>query len=166
MSIRSAKYIQNRNARADFLSSMRGIDMHENKLLFKHVPTMTSMLVLAAASLCTPSQAAAGPVEYETEPLYSGFGGSENDDFGFSLAIDGSFIAIGARFDDIDGEDSGAVYVYNRLGRNFLYAPFASDVGPGDLLGYSIAIDNNLLYATAPLDEVDGVPTAGSVYVF
>lgn len=140
--------------------------MHEAKFLVRKFPTMTTMLAVAAASLCTQSQAAAGPVEYETEPLYSGFGGSENDDFGFSLAIDGSFIAIGARFDDIDGEDSGAVYVYNRLGRNFLYAPFASDVGPGDLLGFSIAIDNNFLYATAPEDEVDGVPGAGSVYVF
>ncbi len=120
---------------------------------------------LSAIGLSTTSGFALGPVEYELEPLYSGFPGPD-DDFGYSLAIDGGYIAIGARFDDIDGQDSGAVYVYNRTGRNFLYAPFAADVGPGDLLGYSVAIDNGFLYATAPNDDVDGVIDAGSVFVF
>lgn len=136
--------------------------MRDGRLFIGGVRTMMTMV---AMSICATSGTAAGPVEYETEPLYSGFPGS-NDDFGYSLAVNGSFIAIGARFDDIDGADSGAVYVYNRLGRNFLYAPFASDVGPDDLLGFSVAIDNWLLYATAPSDDVDGVVDAGSVYVF
>lgn len=142
--------------------STKGIDMRTGRLVSGYIPTI---MAIAAISIYTPSAATAGPVEYETEPLYSGFPGAD-DDFGFSLAINGSFIAIGARFDDIDGPDSGAVYVYNRLTRNFLYAPFASDVGPGDLLGGSIAIDNNLLFATAPNDDVGAVSNAGSVYVF
>ncbi len=138
--------------------------MRQAKLSLSHFPAITSLAALAAIPFCSP-QATAGPVEYETEPLYSGFPG-DDDDFGYSLAIDGSYIAIGALYDDIDGTDSGAVYVYNRLTRNFLYAPFAADVGPGDLLGYSIAIDNNFLYATALRDDVGAVSNAGSVYVF
>tara|TARA_R110002073_G_scaffold275332_1_gene438883 strand:+ start:55036 stop:56409 length:1374 start_codon:yes stop_codon:yes gene_type:complete len=125
-----------------------------------------TIMAIAAISIYTPSTATAGPIEYETEPLYIGFTGGEDDNFGYSLAIGGSYIAVGALYDDIDGTDSGAVYVYNRLTRNFLYAPFASEVGPGDNLGYSIAIDNNFLYASALSDTVGSVSNAGSVYVF
>lgn len=120
---------------------------------------------LTALGLSTSSGLGSGPVEYGLEPLYSGFPGLD-DDFGSAMAIDGNFIAIGARLDDIDGLDSGAVYVYNRLGRNFLYAPFSFDVGPGDTLGEYVAIDDGKLYASARFDEVDGQIWAGSVYVF
>jgi len=120
---------------------------------------------LGALSLSVSTGIASGPVEYELEALYSGFPGPD-DDFGAALAIDDFYVAIGARRDDIDGLDSGAVYVYNRTGRNFLYAPFASDVGPGDLFGEYVAIDDRKLYATARFDEVDGTPFAGSVFVF
>ncbi|MFG0246314.1 MAG: hypothetical protein ACF8MF_09740 [Phycisphaerales bacterium JB052] len=126
---------------------------------------VTLSAALTSIGLTTTPGRAFGPIEYEPEPLYSGFPGGD-DDFGYSLAIEWPYLAVGALMDDIDGEDSGAVYVYNLVSRNFLYAPFASDVGPGDRLGYSVAIDNGLLYATSRRDEVGGVETAGSVYLF
>ena len=131
----------------------------------RSVGCVGSMVAMMAISAGISSTMAAGPVEYEIEALYSGFPGPD-DDFGYSLAIEWPYLAVGALMDDIDGENSGAVYVYNLVSRNFLYAPFASDVGPGDQLGYSVAIDNGFLYATSRNDDVNGVESAGSVYLF
>jgi hypothetical protein len=122
-------------------------------------------ITLSTVGLTTTLGAALGPVEYELEPLFSAIP-DPDDDFGYSLAIEWPYIAVGALYDDIDGEDSGAVYVYNLVSRNFLYAPFASLVDPGDLLGHSVAIDDGMLYASALRDDVGSAESSGSVYVF
>ena len=89
------------------------------------------------------------------------------DFFGFSVAISGDQIAVGARRNDDVGEDSGAVYLYERRGGKWL--EFGRMVAPdgktNDGLGYGVAVDQSILVGTAYPETVAG-GVSGSLYVF
>jgi hypothetical protein len=71
---------------------------------------------------------------------------SENSAFGYSVDInaDGSIIIIGAPYDDYNGHDAGAVYMYQNnngiweLKGNILYGE-----NPDDNLGYSVGLSSD-----------------------
>jgi len=91
--------------------------------------------------------------------------GAAWDEFGLSVAINGTLAVIGADQDDDNGTDSGSAYVFDVTTGQQLFKMIASDGAGGDSFGRSVAIDGN----TAVIGSVGGdgnVADSGSAYVF
>ena len=104
------------------------------------------------------------------------------DSFGYSVAISGDVIVVGAYREasnatGIDGDennnsmsDAGAAYVFERTGTSWSQQAYlkASNTDAGDLFGYSVAISGDTIAIGAYKD--DGVDNAifdsGAVYIF
>jgi hypothetical protein len=87
-----------------------------------------------------------------------------DDRFGTSVTLARDIALVGAPLDDEQGTDAGAVYVFTRANQQWTQEAklMASDAGPGDRFGRSIAFNRDLAVVGAPLKN-DG---AGGVYVF
>ena len=95
--------------------------------------------------------------------------GEVNDYFGISVAIEGSILVVGARYDDDNGTNSGSVYVYDRTKATsdavFERKIISSDGASFDNFGYSVSINDMNLFVGATGDD-DNVVGSGSVYLF
>jgi len=114
-----------------------------------------------------------------------------NDVFGFSIALDGDTLVVGARFEaseatGIGGEEtndaasrSGAVYVFTRTGASWTQQAYlkASNTGADDEFGSSVALDGDTLAVGAALEDSNatgvggdetnnGAADSGAVYLF
>lgn len=91
-----------------------------------------------------------------------------NDNFGFSLAVSGTRIAVGNHLDDLGGSDSGRVYLFD-LASGTPAVPVLSIDNPGpqsnDQFGHSVALSGTRL-ATAAHGDNSGVSDAGTAYLF
>ena len=112
------------------------------------------------------------------------------DQFGFSAAVSGDMIVVGALSEDsssvgFDGDQSdnsasgsGAAYVFVRSGSSWSQLAYlkASNTGPGDQYGRSVAASGSRIVVGALLEESDATgvdgdqasdafPGAGAVYV-
>jgi len=85
-----------------------------------------------------------------------------DDHFGWSVAIDGDTVVIGAYSKD---DDTGAVYVLRASDGAELAKLTASDAAAGDKFGVSVAIAGGTVVVGANADDDAGSWT-GSVYVF
>jgi cysteine-rich repeat protein len=94
--------------------------------------------------------------------------GAADDHFGYSVAIDGETIAVGARYNDDGSSNSGSVYVYTRSGNVWLEQQKlnASDAANSDHFGWSVAISGETLVVSAPFDDTNCGSNDGSVYIF
>lgn len=93
--------------------------------------------------------------------------GAKGDAFGQSLALSGNTVIIGSPRDDVNGEDTGSVYVFTRDGAVWHQQAklTANDGEGGDLFGISVAISGDTIVVGADLhDEI--APDAGAVYVY
>lgn len=92
----------------------------------------------------------------------------ENDWFGISVDIDGGTIVVGAYQDGSSGIGSfdgvGAAYVFEFDGKdwNQVAKLTASDSANGNLFGFDVAIDNDVIIASAH----GSFSASGAVYVF
>ena len=93
--------------------------------------------------------------------------GAADDEFGYSVAIDGEYALVGAYGDDDNGNYSGSAYVFKRDGSSWTQQAklVASDGAAGDYFGYSVAIDGEYSLVGAYGDDDNG-STSGSAYVF
>ncbi len=114
-----------------------------------------------------------------------------NDAFGWSVALSGDTLAVGARGEsssatgvngnqvDNSAADAGAVYVFTRTGTSWAQQAYikASNTDAGDDFGYSLALDDDTLAVSANTESsnatgVNGYQLdnsesgAGAVYVF
>lgn len=105
---------------------------------------------------CAVHTAIAQPIneEYKITPV----NGTPMDGFGFSMAIEDGIMAIGAPFNQQQGSNPGAVYLYDVKTGSQLRKITGITIGSG--FGYSIDIHNGLLAVGAPFDD------AGAAYVF
>ena len=90
------------------------------------------------------------------------------DWLGYSVAISGRWIVVGAPNDDDKGSDSGSAYVFYRFTRDHveqLAKLTASDGGPGDCFGHSVAISGEYIIVGAANTD-DAYSNCGSAYVF
>ena len=98
------------------------------------------------------------------------------DQFGFSVAVNGDTMVVGVPYDDDDsctnpqGCNSGAVYLFKSDGNTWI--PYdtsskltASDATNGDQFGWSVAIDGDQLAVGAP-SKNEGAKGLGAVYLF
>ena len=92
--------------------------------------------------------------------------GSENDDnFGYSIALDGGRALIGAPH---WGNGDAAVYVFELVGSSWTEVQelIPGDIGFGDAFGEELALDGDRILISSPFDNLGGLSSAGSVYVY
>ena len=98
-------------------------------------------------------------------------GVAANDYFGWSVAIDGDTVVIGAWADDTTGNNAGAAYVYQWDGtiwnlRPRLLPELGDDgVAANDYFGVSVAIAENFIVVGAIADDTVAMD-AGATYVY
>ncbi|MEM7531345.1 MAG: SdrD B-like domain-containing protein [Chloroflexota bacterium] len=93
--------------------------------------------------------------------------GAADDWFGYSLALDGDTLLIGAYEDDDNGTDSGSAYVFTRSGSTWSEQQklLSSDGAADDRFSSSVALDGDTLLIGAYRDEDNGT-NSGAAYVF
>src|SRR5207249_1673318 len=94
--------------------------------------------------------------------------GVNGDFFGFSVAISGNTVVVGAPFgDSAAASDSGSVYVFKPVGSPSIQESklTASDAAPYDRFGASVAIRGDLVAAGAPGADTPNAAHAGGVYL-
>jgi hypothetical protein len=104
--------------------------------------------------------------------------GVTSDAFGYSVAIFGDTVVVGAPFDDITLVDQGSAYIFQRNTSGAwsqVTKLVASDAAATDSFGASVAITNtalggssfgDLVLVGTPLNDVGTSQDQGSVYVF
>jgi len=93
--------------------------------------------------------------------------GETNDQFGWSVALDGDTAVIGARFDDDKGVNSGSADIYTRSAGTWIKQQHitASNGKSGNQYSWAIALHNNTLIIGAPFDNAEG-PLSGYSYIY
>jgi hypothetical protein len=91
--------------------------------------------------------------------------GAAGDLFGFSVALDGTRLVVGAPLDDDSALDAGSAYVFDVPAGTPLAKLRASDANVQDALGTRVAISGNLIVAGVSNDDDLGAES-GSAYIF
>ncbi len=91
--------------------------------------------------------------------------GAAGDQFGFSVALSGGVVAVGAPYDDDRGADSGSVYLFDAASGAPLLKLAAADGAAGDEFGYDVALDGGVLAVGAKRDDDHG-RDSGALYLF
>ena len=90
------------------------------------------------------------------------------DYFGYSVAISGTLVVVGAYGEDTGASSAGSAYVYD-LSSATPTVPVVTlhdpDPAPDDLFGVSVAISGTRVVVGAPFDDT-GAIDAGSAYVY
>lgn len=97
--------------------------------------------------------------------------GAADAQFGFSVALDGSTLAVGAWADDDAGTDSGAVYVFERDAGGAgnwgqVRKLVGADTDSADLFGSSVALDTTTLVVGATRADSATEKRSGAIYIF
>ena len=87
------------------------------------------------------------------------------DAFGWSVALDGNNILIGAFDNNSDGIDVGRAYLFDGLTGNLSQTFTMPDIANRDGFGRSVAIDGNKVLIGAPFNDSDGIDV-GRAYLF
>ena len=95
---------------------------------------------------------------------------SFNDQFGYSVAIDGNYAIVGAQIeDDASGIVSGKAYIFNVTTGTLLWTlnnPNAYSTSLGDQFGWSVAISGNYAIVSARYEDDAGGADSGKAYIF
>ena len=93
--------------------------------------------------------------------------GSQVDNFGISVDIDGSRCIVGAYADDDNGNDSGSAYVFDTATGQQLYKLLPSDGGSADYFGTAVGISGATAIVGAYRHDDPGVGLdSGAAYTF
>ncbi|HAS43743.1 MAG TPA: hypothetical protein DCS93_24895 [Microscillaceae bacterium] len=89
------------------------------------------------------------------------------DYFGFSVAIDGDCVVVGAIQEDTGGSDVGAAYIFKRNGTTWTQEAKiqASDKQKNDNFGESVSISGDYVIVGADKEDTGG-NKAGAAYIF
>lgn len=107
------------------------------------------------------------------------FDGILQDEFGISVSLENTTLAVGSRYSDVPGTppvmfaNAGAVYIYEQVITPPAITPAFVNVGKvtaadrqmNDYLGNSVAINNGMIIAGAYGDDDYGI-NSGSAYIF
>jgi hypothetical protein len=91
--------------------------------------------------------------------------GESGDQFGFSVAIDGGIVVVGAVADDDNGVGSGSAYVFDAATGAQLAKLVPDDGASGDEFGFSVAIDGGIVIVGSKRDDDNGMDS-GAAYLF
>ena len=129
---------------------------------FRFLPSFLLFVVLAGG--CFALAAPAWGQVTETLKLVPD-DSAAGDEFGYSVAVDGTIVAVGARSDDDNGPDSGAAYLFDASTGTQIHKLLPDDGAAGDQFGFSIAVNGDIVAVGALLDDDNG-QDSGSVYLF
>jgi hypothetical protein len=103
-------------------------------------------------------------VNWTEEQKLLGSDTSAGDNFSYSLYLDGDTALIGAYGDDDKGVDSGAAYIFVRVGDTWMQQTklLASDGASTDNFGFGVTLDGDTALVGAPYKN----GWRGAVYVF
>jgi hypothetical protein len=87
------------------------------------------------------------------------------DEFGYSVAIDGNNVLIGAQADDTNGDRVGQAHLFDATTGNLLQTFDDPTVTGVDLFGRSVAIDGNYVLVGAQSDNTNGT-NVGQAHLF
>ncbi|MCI0633572.1 MAG: FG-GAP repeat protein, partial [Actinobacteria bacterium] len=123
--------------------------------------------ILGSIACLGVSPAAFGDCFLEESAKLLGSEAGAGDRVGYSVAISGDVVVVGAPYDDESGLDAGAVYVYRSKPGGWIEEArlLASDGAPGDGFGVSVAISGDVIVAGAWFEDENG-SDAGAAYVF
>jgi hypothetical protein len=139
---------------------------------------VSNKIAIGASGDNTPETAAGavyvfaenGGGNYVLEQKLNISNGTNGDNFGCSVAIEGGILIGGAREDTaiIGQQASGAAYVYEFNGSTWQSAGklTASDGAATDRFGWSVAVSDNFIAVGARNDDTIAGIDAGSVYIF
>src|SRR5205823_6239789 len=85
--------------------------------------------------------------------------------FGYSVAVSGNTVVVGAHGDDTGAYDAGSAYVFNATTGALVATLINPTLATGDYFGSSVAVSSNIVVVGAPFDYT-GVVDSGSAYVF
>ena len=93
--------------------------------------------------------------------------GAAGDQFGTSVSLDGSTLAIGASLDDDLGQSSGSAYIFRYAGNRWQQEQklIAADGATGDGYGVSVAVDQGRVAVGAYLADV-ATANSGAAYIY
>ena len=96
--------------------------------------------------------------------------GESNDQFGYSVAVDGDTVVVGARNDDDNGSGSGSAYLFTKPAAGWTTTSTAAkltafDGAADDRFGRSVAVDGDTVIVGASRDDDKG-GSSGSAYLF
>jgi hypothetical protein len=91
-----------------------------------------------------------------------------NDNFGWSVAVSGDTVLVGARDRDTGGDaDAGAAYVFVRLGTLWATQQILSIDGLAeDHFGESVALSGDTALVGVPDLDIVGAPNGGAAYLY
>jgi len=88
-----------------------------------------------------------------------------SDQFGWSVAVSGSTVVVGAYSDDTGATDAGAAYVFDATTGNLLQTLNNPTPASSDQFGMSVAVSGSTVVVGAYSDDT-GATDAGAAYVF
>ena len=106
----------------------------------------------------------------ETAKL-TAFDGAAGDTFGVAVGVNGDTVVVGALYDDDNGADSGAAYVFTKptsggwADATETAKLTALEGAPNDQFGIAVGVDGDTVVVGAWKDD-DGGAISGSAYVF
>ena len=94
--------------------------------------------------------------------------GAQDDWLGFSVAVDGDTLVVGAPNDDDQGSASGSAYVFTRSGTTWSQQAklTASDGAAGNLFGKAVSISGDTVVVGAQGHDPGAGSDSGAAYVF
>ena len=85
------------------------------------------------------------------ETIIERSGSFQNDDYGYAVAVDGDRIVVGAPYNDLNGTEAGAVYVYDWDGVNWVETQLLASNGSFENhFGYSVDVFGDRIIVGAP----------------
>jgi len=90
---------------------------------------------------------------------------ASNDYFGFSVAVSGNTVVVGAHRDDTGATDSGSAYVFDATTGALVATLVNPTPASTDWFGYNVAVSGSTVVVGAYRDDT-GANDSGSVYVF
>jgi len=135
-----------------------------------------AVLACTLAAPCTALQVPPGsPIPPKLDPNCVAVGErkikpndlAQEDIFAAAMAVDGNVALVASEWDDDQGKDSGAVFVYRCNGRQWVEEQklLPDDGQAGDNFGRSLELDGNLAVVGTHWDDDNG-EKSGSVYAF
>jgi hypothetical protein len=95
--------------------------------------------------------------------------GQQDDQYGYSVSMDGNYAIVGARYEDEGGSNAGAAYIYTRDPSTGLWGSeqkiMASDRQNDDYFGESVSISGDYAIIGAFAEDTGG-GDAGAAYIF
>ncbi len=88
-----------------------------------------------------------------------------SDFFGFSVAVTGDDVVIGALKDDVNGANTGGAYLFDATTGNLLHTIGNPTPASGDQFGLSVAVSGDMIAVGESLDDV-GAGNSGAVHLF